>query len=72
MTIGTDIREYFCPSYKSGEVDGFTNRQHINRLVYYESFRYVGRAIERETEIKKWRREQKIALMSRSIRRGRT
>jgi len=32
-------------------------------LVYYESFEHVGAAIARETEIKKWRREKKVALI---------
>jgi putative endonuclease len=49
--------------HKSGETDGFTKKYSINRLVYYESFRYVNRAIARETEIKKWRREKKVALI---------
>jgi len=49
--------------HKNGETDGFTKRYSIHRLVYYESFRYVRNAISRETEIKKWRREKKIALI---------
>jgi putative endonuclease len=49
--------------HKSGEVDGFTKRYRVDRLVYYESFQYIDRAIARETEIKKWRREKKIALI---------
>ena len=49
--------------HKSGETDGFTRRYHITRLVYYEEFRYVNNAIARETEIKKWRREKKVALV---------
>src|SRR5436309_16043705 len=48
--------------YKSAETDVFTKKYSINRKVYYESFRYVNRAIARETEIKKWRREKKVAL----------
>jgi putative endonuclease len=52
--------------HKSGEVDGFTKHYHINRLVYYETFQYIDRAIERETEIKKWRRAKKIALIESS------
>jgi len=35
----------------------------VTRLVYYASFRNVGDAITRETEIKKWRREKKVALI---------
>jgi putative endonuclease len=45
------------------EDGGFTRRYRINRLVYYESFRYVNNAIARETEIKQWRREKKLALI---------
>jgi putative endonuclease len=43
---------------------GFTQRYHIDRLVYFESFRYVNNAIARETEIKAWRREKKVALIA--------
>ena len=49
--------------HKSGDFEGFTKQYHVNRLVYYEVFRYGDRAIARETEIKKWRREKKIALI---------
>ena len=31
--------------HKSGEIDGFTKRYNINRLVYYEVFESVGNAI---------------------------
>jgi putative endonuclease len=49
--------------HKAGETDGFTRKYHVNRLVYYEVFRYVNNAIARETEIKTWRREKKVALI---------
>jgi putative endonuclease len=49
--------------HKTGEVDGFARRYKVNRLVYYETFQYVNNAIARETEIKKWRREKKVALI---------
>jgi putative endonuclease len=51
--------------HKAGETDGFTRRYRVRRLVYYEIFRYVNNAIAREKEIKKWRREKKIALIER-------
>jgi putative endonuclease len=47
------------------EDGGFTRRYRINRLVYYEAFRYVNNAIARETEMKQWRREKKVALIER-------
>jgi len=49
--------------HKSLEEDGFTRRYHVTRLVYYESFRYVNNALARETQLKKWRREKKVALI---------
>jgi putative endonuclease len=42
---------------------GFTSRYAINRLVYAEEFDDVTAAIEREKEIKKWRRSMKVALI---------
>ena len=52
--------------HKSAEVDGFTKRYRVTRLVYYEVFHNVNNAIMRETEIKKWRREKKVALIEHS------
>jgi putative endonuclease len=54
--------------HKAGETDSFTKRYKITRLVYYEAFQYVNNAIARETEIKKWRREKKVALILASNR----
>ena len=48
---------------KTKEKEGFTQRYHIGRLVYYDTFRNVREAIAREKEIKGWRREKKIALI---------
>ena len=52
--------------HKAGAVDGFTKNYEIHRLVYYEAFQYVNNAIARETQIKGWRREKKIALIETS------
>ena len=49
--------------HKSGEVEGFTKQYRINRLVYYEIFKYIGNAIAREKEIKGWSRAKKQALI---------
>jgi len=49
--------------HKSEECEGFTQRYKVNRLIYYEVFQYVNNAIARETEIKKWHREKKVALL---------
>lgn len=45
------------------EAGGFTQKYRVNRLVYCEEFRYVNNVIARETEIKNWRREKKVALI---------
>src|SRR5271168_918324 len=50
-------------SHRAGEASDFTRKYRIHRLVYYEVFHSVAAAIARETEIKKWRREKKIALI---------
>lgn len=42
---------------------GFTSRYRVNRLVYYEEYDNVYDAIEREKQIKRWRREKKVALI---------
>jgi putative endonuclease len=42
---------------------GFTSNFHLCRLVYYESFDDVRNAINREKQLKRWRREKKIALI---------
>jgi putative endonuclease len=49
--------------HKSGEFEGFASKYHCNRLVYWESFDEVLKAIDREKQLKGWRREKKIALV---------
>jgi putative endonuclease len=40
-----------------------TAHYNIERLVYFEYFQYVRSAIARETEMKKWTRAKKVALI---------
>ncbi len=49
--------------HKSGEVEGFTQKYKINRLVYRERFHYIDNAIAREKEIKGWDRARRVALI---------
>jgi putative endonuclease len=44
-------------------VEGFTKKYQCHRLVYYESYQDVQEAITREKQVKRWRREKKIALI---------
>ena len=41
----------------------FTGKYHCHNLIYYERFTHIEYAIEREKEIKKWRREKKNVLI---------
>lgn len=49
--------------YKHKLVKGFTRQYNITMLVYYEMFGDIRDAIEREKQVKDWRREKKIALI---------
>jgi putative endonuclease len=43
---------------------GFTSRYNLTVLVHIESYPDPGSAIAREKELKGWRREKKLALIS--------
>jgi len=47
-----------------GNGTSFTSKYYCYYLVYYEHFSKVEHAIEREKEIKKWRREKKDTLIT--------
>jgi putative endonuclease len=49
--------------HKRGEIEGFSSKYHCNRLVYYQSFDDVHKAIGREKQLKGWLRARKIALI---------
>src|SRR5882757_4523778 len=60
MTNNIDRR---ITEHKDGTFQGFTSKYACNRLVYWESFDDVRKAIDREKQLKGWRREKKIALI---------
>src|SRR5579864_4599906 len=49
--------------HKSKAAAGFTKRYSIDRLVWFEIYDFPATAIEREKELKKWRRDWKIRLI---------
>jgi putative endonuclease len=49
--------------HKFHRLEGFTDKYHVERLLYWESFDLVHRAIGREKQLKGWRRSKKIALI---------
>ena len=49
--------------HRNKSVPGFTSKYGLDRLVYFEEHADIRDAIEREKQIKSWRREKKVALI---------
>jgi putative endonuclease len=49
--------------HKRGEVDGFAAKYDCDRMVCYEGFDDVLKAIDREKQLKRWVRRKKTALI---------
>ncbi|MCP4562244.1 MAG: GIY-YIG nuclease family protein [Bosea sp.] len=49
--------------HKSKVLPGFSRRYGIDRLVWYEEYPTAIEAIEREKDMKKWRRDWKVRLI---------
>jgi putative endonuclease len=45
--------------HKNDLIEGFTRQYKCHRLVYYESFDDVNKAIDREKQLKRWNRTKK-------------
>ena len=55
------IRRVF--EHAEGVVDGFTKDHGVKTLVYYEQYDDVRNAIQREKNLKHWKRDWKVALI---------
>lgn len=62
----TDNLKKRMTEHKLGLVDGFTKKYKVDRLMYYEVFHDSEEAADREKQIKKYRREKKIALFAKT------
>ncbi len=60
MTNSIDRR---IDEHKDETFKGFASKYACDRLVHWESFDDVRKAIDREKQLKGWRREKKIALI---------
>ncbi|MCH8988431.1 MAG: GIY-YIG nuclease family protein [Chloroflexi bacterium] len=49
--------------HKSESIEGSTKRYKLNRLVYLDATSSIEGAVNREKELKKWRRSKKIDLI---------
>jgi len=56
-----DLRKRIS-EHKAGTFDGFTKKYKVDRLMYFETISSSKAAELREQQIKKYRREKKIAL----------
>ena len=50
--------------HENSLIPGFSKKYNCNFLLYYEHFQHIDDAINREKEIKKWRREKKTTLIN--------
>ena len=60
MTSDLERRIY---EHQPGLIQGFTKKYGIKQLVYYDQFDNPLTAIEREKQLKRWRRSKKLALI---------
>ncbi len=51
--------------HKNHAVKGFTNKYNVEKIVYFEQCSEVNVAIEREKQLKRWRRDKKVELIER-------
>ena len=64
MYIGVtnDLRRRLY-EHKSENIEGFTRKYNVNKLVYFEEYFDVNDAIDREKQLKRWVREKKNLLV---------
>lgn len=65
MYIGVtnDLRRRLC-EHKNEQIEGFTKKYHVRKLIYYEEYHEINNAIAREKQLKGWSREKKNALVA--------
>jgi len=49
--------------HREGTVEGFTKKYDLKRLVYFQAYADVFRALAREKQLKRWHRDWKINLI---------
>jgi len=58
-SLGERVHKHFC-----GLRDGFAKKYNCQYLIYFEKFDYISDAIKREKQLKGWRREKKLTLIT--------
>ena len=64
MYIGmtNDLRRRLY-EHKADQIEGFTQKYHVHKLVYFEEYSDVNEAIAREKQLKRWIRAKKNLLV---------
>ena len=62
MTISLSRRTW---EHREGDRRGFAADYRCTKLIYYEWYRDIREAIARESQLKKWSRAKKVALINR-------
>ena len=60
--VTSDLRKRIW-QHKNSLVDGFSNKYKVHRLVWFELHESMYTAIEREKNLKNWKRDWKISLI---------
>ena len=63
--VTSDIERRIA-EHKAGLIPGFTQKYNVNMLVFLEEYQSTKEAIEREKQLKNWRRSWKIALIEKT------
>ena len=61
--VTNDLIRRVYEHINNADPNSFTARYKVHKLVYFEETNDIKAAIEREKQIKSWKREQKIALI---------
>ena len=59
----TDDLERRMKEHKLKEVEGFTKKYNVDKLVYFEIYETSNEAFTRERRLKKWKRNWKLELI---------
>ena len=63
--VTNDLRRRIQQHFEArGSKKSFTGKYYCYNLIYYERFQFIQHAIQREKELKKWRRSKKEELIS--------
>ncbi len=62
--VSSNLQHRISQHQKHTYEGSFSDKYNLEYCVYYENFLTIEEAIARETQIKKWRREKKEALIN--------